>query len=154
MSFRPLQDTQQVLTSLQDEMNRVFERVWHVGVSTPPLDGQKWAPPIDLYEYDDRYVLVAEAPGVDPAEIELSQLGETLSIRGTKKRPAVAADAIGTLRNECRYGSFCRTIELPAGAAKDRASARCTGGMLEVTVYKTETSKPRSIKVQGEPPLC
>lgn len=150
MNFRPLQDTQQVLTNLQDEMNRVFDRVWHVGVSTPPLDGQKWAPPIDMYEFDDRYVLVAEVPGVDAADIELSQLGESLTIRGAKKRPAVASDAINTLRTECRHGSFSRTIELPPGAAKDRTNARCAAGMLEVTVYKLETNKPRTIKVQGE----
>jgi HSP20 family protein len=150
MTFRPLQDTQQMLGSLQDELNRVFDRVWHVGLSTPPLDGQKWAPAVDLYEYDDRYVIVAEAPGLDADAIEVSQLGETLTIRGDKKKPSVAADAIATLRSECRCGPFCRTIDFPPGAAKERVSARCHNGLLEITVPKKETTKPRTIKVHGE----
>ncbi len=149
MNFRPIQDTQQVISNLQDEMNRMFQRVWHVGVSTPPLDGQEWAPPVDLYEFDDRFVLVAEAPGLEAGSIEVHQLGNILTIRGEKQKPALIADAISTLRRECRYGKFSRAIELPNGAAKDKVSAKCHGGLLFVTVQKTETSKPRTIKVQS-----
>jgi len=152
MAFRPIQDTQQVLNSLQDEMNRMFDRVWHVGVSTPPLDGQQWAPPADVYEYDDRFVILAEVPGIDAAGIEINVLGNTLTIRGEKKKPAVAADATATPRSECRYGRFCRTIELPAGAAKERVSAKSHGGLLEVTVPKSETVKPKVVKVVSEDP--
>ena len=150
MPFRPIHDTQQVLGSLQEEMNKMFERVWHVGVSTPPFDGQQWAPPVDIYEYDDRYVLFAELPGLPATAIEVHQVGDRVTIRGEKRKPEAAADAIGTLRSECRHGQFCRTIELPEGTAADRITAKSSGGILELTVPKTEANKPKTIRVHSE----
>ena len=55
MAFRPFEDTQFSLGNLQDEMNKLFERLWHAGVAAGPFDGQKWAPFLDLHEYADRY---------------------------------------------------------------------------------------------------
>ena len=122
--FRPIQDTQQVLGSLREEMNKMFERVWHVGVSTAPLDGQQWAPAVDIYEYDDRYVLFAELPGLAAECIEVHQVGDRVTLRGEKRKPEAAGDAIATVRKECRYGQFCRTIDLPPGTAADRITAK------------------------------
>ena len=82
MAFRPFQDPQQIFGTLQDEMNRVFERVWHGGISTRPFDGQPWAPAIDLYEHDDRYVLYVEVPGVEGSTVDVSCVGNTLTLRG------------------------------------------------------------------------
>jgi HSP20 family protein len=106
---------------------------------------------VDIFEYDDRYMLFAELPGLSAASIEVHQVGNKVTIRGEKKKPEAAADAVATVRNECRYGQFCRTIELPEGTAADRITAKSNAGILEISVPKTEANKPKTIRVQAEP---
>jgi HSP20 family protein len=152
MAFRPFQDPQISLGNLQDEFNRLVERVWHAGVSTGPLDGQEWAPVVDLYEHDEGYVLYAEVPGVEANEIDITQTGNTLTIRGEKRRPSGVADKERGIRRERRYGAFCRSVELPPGIDGDRLSARCTGGVLEITLPKKEAYKPKSVRIKVDEP--
>jgi len=147
MVFRAFQDPQQIFGTLQDEMNRVFDRVWHGGITTRPFDGQPWAPAIDLYEHDDRYVLYVEVPGVDGSTVDVSCVGNTLTMRGEKSRPAGVNDETATLHRERRFGGFCRTIDLPGKINVDQVSARCHCGVLEITVPKSESSRPKSVKV-------
>jgi HSP20 family protein len=147
MAFRPFQERQLSLSGLQDEMNRLIERVWHSGVSTGPFDGQEWAPVIDLYEHPDHYTLFAEIPGVDGNSVELSYIEQSLTIRGEKIKPASIGDQDHPVRGERRFGEFCRTIELPRDIDADRLSARCHTGVLEVTIPKSEASRPKSIKI-------
>lgn len=147
MAFKPIHDTQQALGSIQYEMNRLFERVWHNGLSTPPLDGQSWGPPIDLYEYDDRYVAYVEVPGVDGDTIELTQTDNVLHIRGEKIKPAETETSSDTLKRERRFGNFCRGLELPAGADAENISAKCHSGVLEISIQKSETAKPKPIRI-------
>lgn len=147
MPFRPIHETQQALGTLQDEMNRMFERVWHAGVSTPPFDGQQWAPNIDIYEYDDRYMMYVEVPGVDASEVDVSHIGNSLTIRGEKTRPAGVEESTPSIQAERRFGTFCRTVELPSGINVDKMTAKCHNGVLEITVPKSEVNRPKSIKV-------
>ena len=148
--FRPFQDPQLSLGALQDEMNRMFERVWHGGVSMRPFDGQPWAPAIDLYEHEDRYVVHAELPGVTAECVDVSYLGNSLTIRGEKARPEGLGEATPPLRSERRFGAFCRTVELPGGIDADRASANCHSGVLEITIPKSAASRAKTIRVDVE----
>ena len=148
MAFRPFPDPQLSLSGLQDEFNRLVERVWHAGVSTGPLDGQEWAPVLDMYEHEDRFVLYAEVPGIHPNEIDITQTGSTITLRGEKLRPSEAADKGRTMRSERRYGTFCRSVDLPEGVDGDRLSAKCVNGVLEITLPKKETHKPKSVSIK------
>jgi len=148
MFNRPVQEVQAALGNLQQEMNRMFDRVWHGGVSTRPFDGQEWAPALDLRELDDQFIVYIEIPGVDAGAVDVSHLGQVLTIRGEKKPPTPAGGEAGELRGERRFGSFCRTIELPTGIDGEKISARCRDGVLEITVPKSESSKPKCVRVQ------
>jgi HSP20 family protein len=153
--FRPFQDPQLSLGALQDEMNRLFERVWHGGVSTRPFDGQPWAPAIDLFEFDDRYVVFAEVPGISPESVEVSCLNNTLTLRGEKRRAAEIKDETSRL-HERRFGTFCRCVDLPGEVDADRASAKFQHGVLEVTVPKSSSARAKNIRVdvkEGEKPV-
>lgn len=151
MMFRAMQDPQQVFGTLQDEMNRVFDRVWHGGISTRPFDGQSWAPAIDVYEYPDRFVIHVEVPGVDGNSVDVSCVGNTLTIRGEKRRaPEVGADT-PSLYRERRFGSFSRVVELSGKIQVDKVAARYQNGVLEVTVPKSESERPRSVRVEVTP---
>lgn len=146
--FRAMQDPQQVFGTLQDEMNRVFDRVWHGGISTRPLDGQQWAPALDVYEYPDRFVVHVEVPGVDGSSVDVTCVGNTLTVRGEKRRPAEVAADTPSLNRERRYGCFCRTVELSGKIVVEQVAARYQNGVLEVTVPKSESERPRSVRVE------
>ena len=152
MMFRAMQDPQQIFGTLQDEMNRVFDRVWHGGISTPPLDGQPWAPAIDVYDYPDRFVVHVEVPGVDANSVDVSCVESTLTIRGEKRRPGDVTSDTPSLYRERRYGSFCRTVELSGKILVDQVSARYQSGILEVTVPKSENERPRSVRIEVNEP--
>ena len=148
MSFRPFNiDPQLSFSNLQDEINRLMEKCWHAGLSTGPLDGQPWAPVVDMVEHEDAYHLYAEMPGVDPNAIDVTFLGQSVTLRGDKGRPEDIADNDRPIRRERRFGSFCRSIDLPADVDPDRMSARWSNGVLMITIPKTEASKPKSVKI-------
>lgn len=151
MMFRAMQDPQQVFGTLQDEMNRMFDRVWHGGISTPPLDGQQWAPAIDVYEYPDRFVVDVEVAGVDGNSVDVSCVGSTLTIRGEKRRPPEVTSDTPSLYRERRYGCFCRSVELSGKILVDQVAARYHNGVLEVTVPKSESERPRCVRVEVTP---
>ncbi len=146
--FRAMQDPQQVFGTLQDEMNRVFDRVWHGGISTRPLDGQQWAPGLDVYEYPDRFVVYVEVPGVDGNSVDVTCVGNTLTIRGEKQRPAEVTVDTPSLYRERRFGSFCRMVELSGKILVEKVAARYHNGVLEITVPKSDCERPRSVRVE------
>lgn len=90
---------------------------------------------IENYVEDDRYVVRAEIPGVDPVkDVEVTYADGALRlsvVRGEEHREKSG-------RTEFRYGSFHRTIPLPDGARADTIAARYANGILEITVLVGE----------------
>ena len=148
MVFRAMQDPQQLFGTLQEEMNRVFDRVWHGGINTRPLDGQAWAPALDVYEFPDRYTVLVEVAGVDAHSVDVSCANNTLTIRGEKRRPADVTEDTPAPYRERRFGSFCRSVALEGKIVVDQVVARCQDGVLEITVPKSESDRPRSVRVE------
>jgi HSP20 family protein len=140
-------DPEFILNRLQDEMSRMVERVWHGGLSTRPFDGQEWAPAVDIYEHPDRYVAYFEVPGVNGNEIEISHAAGSITIRGKKEPVTETGEHVRALRTERRFGAFLRAIDLPPDVDAGRLSARCTGGVLEITLPKSEAARPKTVKV-------
>lgn len=147
MAFRPIQDAQLSLGNLQDEMNGLFARIWHAGVSTGPLDGQQWAPLLDLCDCGEHYTIYAEIPGVEGSKVDLSYLGHTLTIRGEKSPPAEADEQDKRIHGERHFGTFCRTLDLPGDADADKITARCQDGVLEIVIPKSESSRVKCLKI-------
>lgn len=101
-------------------------------------------PPINLYDAGDRYVLTAELPGLTPEELDLSILGETLTLRGDRKRPAGIGEE-SYRRRERGFGRWARSVSLPERVDPDRVTAEFARGVLTVVVPKAEASRPRQI---------
>lgn len=106
-----------------------------------------WAPPIDVYETDDRYVISAEVPGLSREQIQLSVQDNRLTIRG--ERPAgVSENATRHYHQvERGHGPFFRAFEFAEPVRHDGISADLRDGVLTVTLPKT-TLPPRRIDVQ------
>ncbi len=148
MNFRPFGMTPPSLNNLQDEMSRILEKVWHGGISAGPFDGQSWAPTIDVHEHNGCYVFYSEVPGVAPDTIDVSYLGGVLTIRGNKAAPAgIDGEPGHVLREERRFGAFSRSIELPPGSDHEKLTAACRDGVLTITIPKSASAKPKSVRV-------
>ena len=107
------------------------------------------AMPLESFVENDKLVIRADMPGVDPEKVEVSLEGNTLTIRG-KREERHDRNERGYLHREFRYGSYERAIELPAGIRADDLKASFTNGVLEVTMPLPQELVTRKVPVQIE----
>jgi HSP20 family protein len=103
-------------------------------------------PAINLYDANDRYVLTAELPGMAAEDLDLSITGETLTLRGERRRPEGVSDE-SYRRQERQFGRWSRTVTLPERVDGTDITAQIGHGILTVTVPKAEEAKPHPITV-------
>jgi len=108
----------------------------------------RW-PAVDVSEGDDRYVIKAEVPGCKADDIDISVQGNTVIISGEKKEEQ-AKEGKGYYHCERAFGSFRRTLNLGCEVKADKIDASYEGGVLTVTVPKSEKAKPVKIKVKDQ----
>jgi HSP20 family protein len=130
------------MLALQQELER-FTR--NPAFSLGP-SGYGAYPPINIFEDQEGTVIIAEVPGLDPARIEISGQGRTLSIHGERKREEWLNPS-GYHRRERPFGEFSRSIQLPSDVDVSKTSAKYESGVLTVRVPKMEAAKPRQITV-------
>lgn len=135
---------------VRTEFDRLLDRVWHVGLNTAPLDGQDWAPAMDVIDEGERYRIRLEIPGLTGDQVDVSMLNNTVIVRGCKAASPKLGEGQRQLRGECRFGSFARRYEFPTPVSEDGISATCKLGVLEVTITKRPEPRGRSIPVSGQ----
>jgi HSP20 family protein len=108
-------------------------------------------PAINLYDSNDRYVLTAELPGMAAEDLDLSITGETLTLRGERRRPDGVSDE-SYRRQERQFGRWSRTVTLPERVDGTGITAQIGHGILTVTVPKAEEAKPHPITVTSAAP--
>jgi HSP20 family protein len=133
------------LSSLRDELDRLFESPWtELARTSQLLSG--WTPALDVHEDKDNFVVHAELPGMKREEIDVSLHDGALSISGERKLETKYEEA-EAYRTERFFGKFQRTVTLPAPVAADKVKAQYKDGVLTVTLPKTEAAKPKQIDV-------
>jgi HSP20 family protein len=132
------------LSSLRDELDRLFESPW-IELS-PSQRLSSWTPALDVHEDKDSFVVHAELPGMKREDIDVSLHDGALSISGERKTETQYKEA-EVYRTERFFGKFQRTITLPAPVAADRVKAQYHDGVLSITLPKTEAAKPKQIDV-------
>jgi HSP20 family protein len=105
-------------------------------------------PHINVGTTDSTIEIVAFAPGVDPAKLDISIDKGLLSIAGERSTRQPLPEGTRQYAQERFTGSFRRVIELPQQSDPDKVQARYADGCLLITVGKREASKPRSITVE------
>jgi HSP20 family protein len=132
------------LTSFRTEMDRLFEDF------LSPRGSHDWAsfaPPVDVEETEAAYVFRVDLPGLSAKDVKVTANGDTLTIRGERKREDKPAE--GSLhRFERTYGSFERSFTLGAPVRPDQVKAQYKDGVLEVSVPKAEEARAREVEVQ------
>jgi HSP20 family protein len=107
-----------------------------------------WVPAVDIIEEKERFVLRADVPGVDPADIEVSMDAGVLSVAGQRNQEARDEDA-GLQRMERVTGRFFRRFSLPDTADAEHVKAQCRNGILEVSIPKLPEVRARRIEVEA-----
>jgi HSP20 family protein len=136
------------LMSLRDAMDRLFEESF---VRPGRLLGLSAAGtvPVDIYQQDNNLIVKAAIPGVRPEDIDVSVVGNTLTIKGeTKEEKEVKEENV--IRRERRFGAFSRSLTLPNPVDANKASATYENGILTLTLPLAEEARPKGIKVQAK----
>lgn len=127
------------ILSLHREVNRLFDVVFR-GFGVPSLVGAERAlswPHVELGESAQDIRVIAELPGLDEKDVDISLEEGVLTLRGEKKSEVEDKERGYSERS---YGRFERRIGMPTGIDGDRASARFKNGVLTVTLPKTEAA--------------
>jgi HSP20 family protein len=133
------------LSSLRDELDRLFESPWtELARTSQLLSG--WTPALDIHEDKDNFIVRAELPGMKREDIDVSLHDGALSISGERKLEQKFEEA-EVYRTERFFGKFQRTVALPAAVAADKVKAQYKDGVLTITLPKTEEAKPKQIDV-------
>jgi HSP20 family protein len=135
------------LSSLQNEMNRLFNTVFDAP-ATPGNGGtmRRWVPAMDLLETADHFVLRADLPGMTQDDVKIELEDSTLTVSGERKSEHEDKQE-GYYRVERAFGSFSRSLTLPKGVDADAVTANFENGVLEIRVPKPEERKPRRISI-------
>jgi HSP20 family molecular chaperone IbpA len=101
--------------------------------------------PVEDFMDEDSYVVRAELPGIDPdKDVQVTLENQMLTIRGERREEKKEKDL-----QEFRYGSFTRSVRLPAGTTAEEVKATYDDGILEVRVPVKEAETPvQSIAVK------
>lgn len=137
--------------SLFDELDRFFQggfpmRGW-------PSHWPGWSeltrggmPPVDVIDRDKEILVRAELPGVKKDEIDVTVTDDRITIKG-EYRKENKEEKGEYHRMETRYGSFSRSLDLPADVDAAKTSAKFEDGVLEITLPKVVAAKKKTIKV-------
>jgi HSP20 family protein len=132
-----------------EEWERRFENLFGHPMLRFPVEEKGWIPAVDVFEKDDKFVVKAEVPEIKEEDIDVSVIGDTLTIKGEKKTETEVKEE-DYYRCERSYGSFYRSIPLPSTVDVSKIEASYEDGVIEVTLPKTAEVKPKKIAVSAK----
>jgi len=135
----------QPFASLQREIDRLFDDFTR---GFPAMRGTELTPSLDVTETDKEIEITAELPGLEEKDVQISVADDLLTIKGEKKAEMEEKDKNYRMV-ERSYGSFARTLELPAGVNPDLIKASIAKGVLTVTVPKPAPAQTKTVKVKA-----
>ena len=140
---RPLTDLETTERRFEDVLGRVFHpEVWR----RYPVQERHWAPPVEMFEKEDKFVIKVELPGMKAEDVDVSVVGDRLVVKGERKSETEVKEE-DYYTCERLYGRCSRTIAPPTTADTEKIEASFENGVLEVTFPKTADVKAKKIPV-------
>jgi HSP20 family protein len=127
------------MSRLQDEMNRVFSSATNSSPTTFPA--------VNVWANQESAVVTTELPGVELQDLDISIVGDTLTLRGSRN-PEQLGQGDSYHRRERRSGQFVRVVQLPFRVEPDEVSATLKSGLLNITLPRAHSDRPRKIQVK------
>jgi HSP20 family protein len=153
MPWRPSQEPWSPVTgmeSLRSEMDQLLNSFFGTMPSAGATEGL-WYPRVDLREYDQEFVLVADLPGMQQDDINITVENNILTLQGkrTFEHEGQHGQNGDAHYRERASGTFCRRFTLGAAVDADSITATYKAGVLEVHIPKTAAAQPKRIAVQS-----
>jgi HSP20 family protein len=126
MPWDPVRD----LLSMQERLESLFGR------ATPG-----WSPPVDLAEFEDRYVLTLEVPGLARSDVQIEYAEPVLTVRGSRPDSGCCPERYQQL--ERGQGPFARAFRFDRPVAAGEVTADMADGVLTIVVPKATTAHHR-----------
>jgi HSP20 family protein len=123
------------------EVDRLLDRVFDTQAGP-----QRWAPPMDLTESEDHYLLRADLPGMSEDEVSIEVDNGVLTVAG-ERRAEHAEREKGWHRIERSFGRFQRQLTLPDGVDAEALTAEFDRGVLSVRIPKPQRVRPHRIAI-------
>lgn len=143
----PFKDLNRELGTLHQEMDELFRRTFGLGRDVPEA-GSMMTLSVNSFVKDGVYHILAEVPGVDRKDLDVSIDGHILTIRGERKLARETKEQEFMLR-EWRSGTFVRRLTLPEGVDTEKIHASCKEGVLEITLPMTVAAAGRKVAIEG-----
>jgi HSP20 family protein len=102
-----------------------------------------WAPRVEMMEREGQFVIHADLPGLTKEDVKVEVADDMVTIHGERKEEK-KEEKKGYYYNECRYGSFYRSIPLPEGAEASKATAEFHNGVLEVMMPSPKCAEKKA----------
>lgn len=127
------------LGELRSRFDRMFEEL---------IDGRgrEWMPAIDVERENGNLVVRADVPGIKPGEVKIEIEDDILTVSGSHEERKEKKDK-HFLRRERRYGSFSRSLALPAGVEAKKIKAKTHDGVVEVTIPLPQEAKKETVTI-------
>ena len=133
---------------LHRELNQAFNNGSN-GAEVVHTPSATWTPRVDIYEEAERFVVVADVPGVEAKDIDITAENGVLTVKGQRSSERKDTGKSGYERIERTSGSFVRRFTLPESANTESITAKQTNGVLEVSIPKQPKVQPRRISVEA-----
>lgn len=148
MALKPYEPANS-LAYLRDQLNRLVDPAFFPSLLEEDSDiaTTLWRPSVDVKEDDNNYIFLADLPGIDPKDIDVSVEDNALTIKGERKTES-KEEREGYKRIERSHGNFYRRFSLPDTADADKVSAEARNGVLEIRIPKTDKKKSQRVKVK------
>ena len=128
------------LELVQQHLNRLFSLSNYT---------QSEYPLLNVWTSENGAIARAELPGLDPNDVEISLVNDTVTIQGERQSQS-ASDSQVCHRQERRFGQFSRSLQLPFRVDAEGVQAKFFDGVLEITLPRAESDKARKINVITE----
>jgi HSP20 family protein len=106
-------------------------------------------PATNVWMSDDNAVVTTEIAGIDPNDIEITTIKDTLTLRGLRKMEELG-EGETYHRRERWAGQFSKTLQLPFTVEANKVEARFVKGVLYIKLPRAEADKPRKISIKSE----
>ncbi|MCX8024762.1 MAG: Hsp20/alpha crystallin family protein [Thermanaerothrix sp.] len=142
--WREIRRMEREMERMEREMDRLFETFFPRRRRFFEVE----FPPMNVWTNNDGAVVTVELPGVKPEQIEVSVVGDTLTLRGQRVAEDLPEGA-HYQRRERFQGEFARSLQLPFTIDADHVEAQYENGILTITLPRAEADKPKRITVQA-----
>ncbi len=139
------------LSMLNDDISSIlhksFDNLFPEYVLEQEMKGM--AMPVDVKEYEDKYEVKVEMPGIDRKDITLDLQKNSLTIEATKSIEKEDSDKKKKYhKSEFRYGNYSRTLYFPMDIDVDKCEATLKNGILTVDLQKIAKEEEKHSKIE------